>query len=241
MRSLSWLGSRTGRDEAFHYRYHPLTLRIEEIIASGELGTLERVEAAVCFLLPKFLRHPLLLRAGWWRDDGRRVLCGPHGSNVRRWNSGSRFGAGETARSADRPRDERRVAVSRRLHRPGPHLDAVKSTNGKRVERLPRRASYAYQLDAFAAAVLHGDPVMTTPEDTVENTTVIDAIYRAASLPLREPSRNHDTKFNDADPTAHRVSTRPVLDGIYRPDRVWPSVATGVILLSIDNRVEGAP
>ncbi|MFZ1179625.1 MAG: Gfo/Idh/MocA family oxidoreductase, partial [Mycobacterium sp.] len=25
--------------EAFHYRYHPLTLRVEEIIASGELGT----------------------------------------------------------------------------------------------------------------------------------------------------------------------------------------------------------
>src|SRR5271168_5020574 len=38
--------------EAFHYRYHPLALRIEEIIASGELGKLERVEAALCFPLP---------------------------------------------------------------------------------------------------------------------------------------------------------------------------------------------
>jgi hypothetical protein len=106
------------------------------------------------------------------------------------------------------PRIDRAMSAELRfpgLHRPGPHLDVVKSTNGKRVERLPRRASYAYQLDAFAAAVLHGDPVMTTPEDAVENTAVIDAIYRAASLSLREPSRNHDTKFNDADPTAHRV------------------------------------
>ena len=40
--------------EAFHYRYHPLALRVEEIIASGELGKLERVEAAMCFPLPKF-------------------------------------------------------------------------------------------------------------------------------------------------------------------------------------------
>jgi predicted dehydrogenase len=40
--------------EAFHYRYHPLALRVEELVASGELGTLQRVETALCFPLPKF-------------------------------------------------------------------------------------------------------------------------------------------------------------------------------------------
>ena len=40
--------------EAIQYRYHPLTLRVEQIIASGELGKLQRVEVAVCVLLPKF-------------------------------------------------------------------------------------------------------------------------------------------------------------------------------------------
>lgn len=40
--------------EAFHYRYHPLTQAAEKIIASGELGTLRRVETALCFPLPKF-------------------------------------------------------------------------------------------------------------------------------------------------------------------------------------------
>jgi predicted dehydrogenase len=43
-------------------------------------------------------------------------------------------------------------------------------------------------LDTFAAAVLHGQPVETTPQDATENMTVIDAIYRAAGLPLRQPS-----------------------------------------------------
>jgi predicted dehydrogenase len=68
------------------------------------------------------------------------------------------------------------------------HRLSVRSANGKRVERFPRRAYYAYQLEAFAAAVLRGEPVKTTPQDAVENMTVIDAIYRAAGLPLREHS-----------------------------------------------------
>ena len=40
----------------------------------------------------------------------------------------------------------------------------------------------------LAAAVLRGEPVKTTPQDAIENMTVIDAIYRAAGLPLRSPS-----------------------------------------------------
>jgi predicted dehydrogenase len=68
------------------------------------------------------------------------------------------------------------------------HRLAVRSPNGKRVERFGRRASYAYQLDAFAAAVLRGQPFPTTPEDAIVNMTIIDEIYRTAGLPLREPS-----------------------------------------------------
>jgi predicted dehydrogenase len=58
--------------EAFHYRYHPLTLRIEQIIASGELGKLERVEAAMCFPLPKFsdIRYKYSLAGGATMDAG---------------------------------------------------------------------------------------------------------------------------------------------------------------------------
>ena len=38
--------------EAFAYRYHPLTRRVKEIIASGELGRVQHIEAQFCFLLP---------------------------------------------------------------------------------------------------------------------------------------------------------------------------------------------
>jgi predicted dehydrogenase len=38
--------------EAFHYRYHPLALRMKEIIDSGELGHLAHFEASFCVLIP---------------------------------------------------------------------------------------------------------------------------------------------------------------------------------------------
>src|SRR5262245_2757151 len=40
--------------EAFHYRYHPLAARMREVVTSGEIGTIERVDTALCFPLPKF-------------------------------------------------------------------------------------------------------------------------------------------------------------------------------------------
>src|SRR5512133_3503823 len=38
--------------EAFAYRYHPLTARVKEIIASGEIGNVQHIDAQFCFLLP---------------------------------------------------------------------------------------------------------------------------------------------------------------------------------------------
>ncbi len=72
-----------------------------------------------------------------------------------------------------------------------PHLLprlSVRSADSKRVERFPRRVTYAYQLEAFASAVLRGEPVTTTPQGMVETMRLIDAVYRAAGLALREPA-----------------------------------------------------
>jgi predicted dehydrogenase len=207
--------------EAFHYRYHPLSLRIEEIIASGELGKLERVEAALCFPLPMSsdIRYNYALAGGATMDAGCyavhmvRTFGGSTPEVVsaqpklrdpridRAMTAEVRFAEGHAGRIRCSMWSSRLLDISahvvgdrgelRALNPVLPHIYhrlSVRSGAGKRVERFPRRASYAYQLDAFAAAVLRGEPVKTTPEDAIENMTVVDAIYRAAGLPLREPS-----------------------------------------------------
>lgn len=222
-REIAELGAASDRVvmEAFHYRYHPLALRIEQIIASGELGKLKRVESAFCFPLPKFsdIRYDYSLAGGATMDVGcyavdmmrtfggstpkvvsaqaklrdarvdramtaelqfdgghtGRILCSMWSSNLLRLSAKVVGDRGEVRFRALNP-----VAPFSRL--------SIRSPEGKRVERFPRRSSYAYQLDAFAAAVLRGEPVRTTAEDAVDNMTVIDDIYRAAGLPLREPT-----------------------------------------------------
>ena len=58
--------------EAFHYRYHPFADRLREIVASGELGTVQRVETAMCFPLPRFgdIRYDYDLAGGATMDVG---------------------------------------------------------------------------------------------------------------------------------------------------------------------------
>jgi predicted dehydrogenase len=207
--------------EAFHYRYHPLTRRVEEIIASGELGKLTRVEATMCFPLPKFsdIRYNYSLAGGATMDAGcyavhmARTFGGStpkvvsaqaklHGPQVdRAMTAELAFAAGHTGRIRTSMWSSRLLQISahvtgergelRVLNPVLPslfHRLTIRSAEGRRVERFSRRASYAYQLDAFVAAVLHGEPVQTSPEDAIETMSVIDAIYRAADLPLRNPA-----------------------------------------------------
>ncbi|MGM1060344.1 Gfo/Idh/MocA family protein [Saccharothrix sp. Mg75] len=70
------------------------------------------------------------------------------------------------------------------------HRLTVKLAGQRRVERFDRRTSYAYQLDAFAGAVLRGEPFPTTADDAVSTMRVIDAIYSAAGLAVRRPSNS---------------------------------------------------
>ena len=208
--------------EALQYRYHPLTARVEQIIASGELGKLERVEIAICVLLPKrsnanaydySLAGGALMNTGVYLVDMLRTFGGStpdvvsaraklDGPQVdRAMTAELRFAGGHTGRlhcaqwSSDVFRASAKVVGDRgRLRYLSPAAPnllprlSIRSADGKRVERFPRRPAYAYQLDAFAGAVLRGEPVKTTPQGAIENMTVIDAIYRAAGLPLRQPS-----------------------------------------------------
>jgi predicted dehydrogenase len=76
----------------------------------------------------------------------------------------------------------------------GPHLGhRMTVRRDGRTERIKvagaRTATYTHQLRAFHAAVAAGGPVLTPPADAVANMRVIDAVYRAAGLDVREPSR----------------------------------------------------
>jgi len=65
------------------------------------------------------------------------------------------------------------------------HRLKAETETGTRVEHLVRRPTYTYQLEAFCAAVLRGEPIFTPPPDSVANMRVIDAAYRAAGLKPR--------------------------------------------------------
>ena len=207
--------------EAIQFRHHPLTRRVEEIIASGELGALRRVEVTLCVLLPTFKAncYNYALAGGSMMDAGSYV------ANMARTFGGStpevvsaqarlqkpqvdramkaelRYAGGHTGRlqcalwSGNLFRASAKVGGDdgelRWLSPAAPHLFPrlwVRSANGKRSERFSRRPTYSFQLDAFTDSVLRGEPVRTSPRDAVENMSVIDAVYRAAGLPIREPS-----------------------------------------------------
>jgi predicted dehydrogenase len=208
--------------EAIQYRYHPLTSRVEQIIASGELGKLERIDVAICVLLPKrsnanvydySLAGGALMDAGSYAVDMVRTFGGstPEVVAAQAKLSGDHLDRAMTAElrltswltgrircalwSSDLFRASAKLIGDRgelRVLSPAaPQLFrriSVRSADSKRVERFPARSSFEYQLDAFAAAVRRGQPVKTTPKDAIENMIVIDAIYRAAGLAIRQPS-----------------------------------------------------
>jgi predicted dehydrogenase len=58
--------------EAFAYRYHPLTGKVKESIASGELGKIQHIEAQFCFLLPS----PGNIRFKYELAGGALMDCG---------------------------------------------------------------------------------------------------------------------------------------------------------------------
>jgi predicted dehydrogenase len=204
--------------EAFHYRYHPLAHRMREIVESGELGPIRRVETALCFPLPKFsdIRYQYDLAGGATMDVGTytvhmaRLLGGEEPTVEsaeaklrtpdvdRAMRAELTFPSGHTGRitcsmwstwfleTYARVRGEQ--GELRVINPTSPqlwHRLRVKAGGKSRTERFPRRPTYEYQLDAFCAAVLRGEPTLTPPADSIANMRVLDAIYVAAGMKPR--------------------------------------------------------
>ncbi|MBW1760616.1 MAG: gfo/Idh/MocA family oxidoreductase [Deltaproteobacteria bacterium] len=52
-------------------------------------------------------------------------------------------------------------------------------------EKFPKKATYAYQLEAFRDAVVDAKPFITTTAEAVKTMQVVDAVYRAAGMDPR--------------------------------------------------------
>jgi predicted dehydrogenase len=232
--------------EAFHYRYHPLARRMQEVVGTGpdvatasgpgpvpaaaggrlaagagEIGPLRYLEASLCFPLPRFsdIRYSYELAGGATMDAGCYAInwlrmLGPgepevvtagaklHRPAVDRAMSASfRFPGGVLGRmtaslwSGQLLRLDAKAVGDRGVMRvlnyvsPGRLNRLTVTADGyTRHERVSGESTYIHQLRAFAAAVRHGEPVITTPEDAVANMAVIDSVYQAAGLP-RRPGR----------------------------------------------------
>ena len=111
--------------EAFHYRYHPLAQRMREIVESGELGAIRRVETALCFPLPKFsdIRYQYDLAGGATMDVGAYTV---HMARLLGREEPEVVSAHAKLRAARRrPGDARGADVPERPHRPHHVLDVV--------------------------------------------------------------------------------------------------------------------
>ena len=208
--------------EGFHYLFHPVTLRLHELLDSGELGDLRHVEAKVAMPAPpdSDIRWSLPLAGGAlmdlgcyslhahrmlapWADGAPRLVAArggerPGAAGVDEWLSadlefpGGATGTAECHMAYHTWQMSCRVVGTRgeatAVNFVQPHLDdrvVVRTPAGERTEELGRRSSYTYQLEALAAHLRHGAPLVLDADDALTTMRLVDDCYRAAGFPVR--------------------------------------------------------
>jgi predicted dehydrogenase len=219
-RRMQEAAARSGRvlAEAFHWRYHALAGRIREILASGEIGRLQRVEASLCFPLPT----PNDIRWRFELSGGALMDAGCYPVSIVRYLADAEPEVVAARAKTRRPDVDRWMEIDLRF--PGgidgfvrtsmwsrhllsvhaaaigdagelrvtnpvlPHLFhrlTVRTSAGKRREKIEGASTYVAQLRAFRDWIAGGPPMPTDAAHGVANMEVIDAAYRAAGLPVR--------------------------------------------------------
>lgn len=201
--------------EGFHYLFHPVTRRALELAGDGTLGELTRVEVRMGMPAPQpdDPRWSLELAGGALMDLGCyglhimrrfgtpsivRATAGLHSPEVDAWcDVDLEFPSGATGLSTHTMVADEYSFTLRVVGTKGEALvhDFIKPNDddritirteaGTTVEHHGKRASYTYQLEAFAAHVQHGAPVPLDTADAVANMALIDDAYRAAGLQPR--------------------------------------------------------
>jgi len=201
--------------EGFHYLFHPVTRRALELASEGTLGDITHVEVRMAMPDPgeRDPRWLLDLAGGALMDLGcyglhiMRQLGKPsivraraeeRSPGVDAWcDVELAFPSGATGLSANSMVADDRIHTLRIVGTAGDVLvhDFIKPSGDDRVtvrtpagsvvEHLGTRASYSYQLQAFAEHVQHGAPLPLNIADAVENMAYVDAAYRGAGLDPR--------------------------------------------------------
>jgi predicted dehydrogenase len=198
--------------EAFHYRYHPFARRAVELLPElGPLRHVEAAFCFPLPMWHD-IRYQLDLAGGATMDAGcyaihmARTLGGEEPTVTtaraklrspevdRAMTAALQFPSGHTGKIVTSMWSSSILRISARvwgergrltlLNPLGPQMPhaLVVRIGGTKVERFTPRHTYDFQLEAFCAAILRGQPILTPPADAVANMTVIDAVYRAAGL-----------------------------------------------------------
>jgi D-xylose 1-dehydrogenase (NADP+, D-xylono-1,5-lactone-forming) len=199
--------------EAFMYRHHPQTRRLEELVASGGIGELRQLRASFSFtladptdvrLLPE-LDGGALMDVGCYCVSGCRLLggepeqvlglqhVGPTGVDLR-FDGLLRFPGDVFAEfhcAFDLPEgtgleaigSEGTVVVREPFRCLDPHLEL----NGERIE-VEDVDRYLLQLENFSEAIRGESGLLLGREDAVGQARTIDALYRSAETGRAEPS-----------------------------------------------------
>lgn len=201
--------------EAFHYLFHPVTQRAMTLVADGTLGDLIRVKVRMAMPAPQpgDPRWSLELAGGALMDLGcyglhimrrfgaptvvtaRAVERSPGVDET--FDVELAFPSGATGLSTNSMVAEQHSFTLRVIGSCGeafvhnfidPRADdrlTVRIQDTTTVEHHGTRASYTYQLEAFADHIVRGTPVPLDTSDAVANMALIDDAYRAAGMQPR--------------------------------------------------------
>jgi predicted dehydrogenase len=199
--------------EAMHYRYHPLTGRLRDVV--GELGPVRHVQCWTGFVIedPDDIRYDYDLGGGALMDGGCYAidfmrlfgepsvtaaladpvelvdramavrLAFPDGGTG--WFESAFTRNGEFRADAHVICENGHVWLTNFIFLHQGRLVAVRDGSVVLDERGDGEATYVWQLRAFAEAIFGGQPVATSAEHAVTTMRLIEDAYRAAGLPVR--------------------------------------------------------
>lgn len=204
--------------EGFHYLYHPVFQRVASLVSSGALGVVEEVATRLVMPAPapEDPRWSLALAGGAMMDLGcyglhvmrtlGRFLGAPTlvGAVAEARSPGvdaamrvalafPSGAVGSVECSMVEPVGEFSLTVTGSdgsvvAHNVlQPAFDDRVTFNGE-VERLGKRSTYTYQLEALAAHLRDGVALPVDADDAVANMEMVDACYRAAGWEPRPSS-----------------------------------------------------